>query len=54
MKCVKHVESGKIMRVANIVAHKHVLEGQWKYIPKEEWKVNVRDKNKNKEGENHA
>ena len=53
MKCVKHVETGKIMRVADKVAHKHVFSGGWKYIPKQEWKDNVRDK-QTKEGVNHA
>ena len=54
MKCVKHNETGKIMRVDNMIAHKHVFLGGWSYIPKEEWKRNVRDKNKQHEGENHA
>ena len=54
MKCVKHVESGKIMRVANKIAHKHVILGAWKYIPKQEWKDVVRDKHKTKEGDNNA
>ena len=53
MKCVKHVETGKIMRVADKVAHKHVFSGGWKYIPKQEWKDNVRD-NQTKDGVTHA
>ena len=54
MKCVKHIESGKIMRVADKVAQKHVFSGSWQYIAKREWKINVRDKQKKKEGVNHA
>ena len=42
MKCVKHIETGKIMRVSDKIANKHVYLGGWKFIPKQEWKDKVR------------
>ena len=56
MKCVKHIETGKIMRVSDKIANKHVYLGGWIFIPKQEWKDKVRDKHKtnNNEGVNNA
>jgi len=54
MKCVKHVESGKVMRVTDSIAEKHVFQGNWKYVAKKVWKETVRDKQQPSKGERNA
>lgn len=46
MKCIKKGE--KIKRVKNDVAKLAVEEDGWKFCPKSEWKVKVRDVGKKK------
>jgi hypothetical protein len=48
MKCIKNIKASKsydlneIRRTDDIDAEQKVKSGNWKYIPKEEWKAEVR------------
>ena len=48
MKCIKN-KAGEIRRVSDADADSKVKAYGWVFIPKSEWKINVRDFNKNKE-----
>jgi hypothetical protein len=43
MKCIKEISTNKIVRTNDAMANLKVSSGDWKYIPKEEWKSKVRD-----------
>lgn len=42
MKCIKNLETKEIKRVDDTIAHSRVKLGDWVYIPKSEWKADVR------------
>lgn len=42
MKCIQHMESGKVKRVSNIIAALAVASGIWAYCPKWMWKEAAR------------
>ena len=44
MKCLKSTKTGKIIRVSNKEANQATSE--WKFIPKSEWKAEVRPSKK--------
>jgi len=44
MKCLKSTKTGKIIRVSNKEANQATSE--WKFIPKSEWKADVRPSKK--------
>jgi hypothetical protein len=44
MKCLKSTKTGKIIRVSNKEAYNATSE--WKFIPKSEWKAEVRPSKK--------
>lgn len=41
MKCIKNLVTGEIKRVSDETAYQLETKG-WKYVPKSEWKVEVR------------
>ena len=43
MKCIKQIATDKIVRTNDKAAVLMVSTGDWKYVPKEEWKMKVRD-----------
>jgi hypothetical protein len=45
MKCVKSKKTGVIERVTDVDAYNLTLTGEWKYISKTEWKLQIRDIN---------
>lgn len=45
MKCIKS-KDGEIRKVADADANVKVKLHGWKFVPKSEWKINVRDINK--------
>ena len=45
MKCIKN-KQGEIRRVSDADADSKVKSYGWVFIPKSEWKINVRDFNK--------
>lgn len=44
MKCVKNIKTNKISRLSDELAEKFVKKQTHKYVPKEQWKKEVRDK----------
>ena len=42
MLCVQEIKTGTISRVPDELADKRVLSGQYKFIPKNLWKKDVR------------
>lgn len=45
MKCIKN-KDGEIRRVKEVEADEKVSRYGWSFVPKSEWKLNVRDANK--------
>ena len=43
MKCIKQSATNKIVRTNDQAAGLMVSTGDWKYVPKTEWKLKVRD-----------
>lgn len=46
MKCIVNIKSDKIKRISDDSAQLAVDSGDWKYVPKKEWKEKVRDRAK--------
>lgn len=38
MKCIRHRETGEILRLSDHLAKRQVATGHWQYIPKGSWK----------------
>ena len=45
MKCIKHMQTNEILRVTDEVAAE-LVRGYFNYVPKSEWKAQVRDLSK--------
>ena len=43
MKCIRQNTTDKIVRTNDQAAALRVPAGDWKYVPKSEWKMKVRD-----------
>ena len=40
MKCVKHIETGKVIRIPDERAEQLVASGHYQFVPKSEYKKN--------------